>query len=283
MNEMDAMAQLAEANPVREGDLMALDIPGRFAHHRPNRRLSRAVAVVALAGAAWLLGSGLNSLTSAMGTYRVHVGGAPRLQGPTGANGAQGPTGPTGPTGTAGPTGSTAPTGSRSPAPPQDPTTAFYANGPTGAAGPTRTNSGTGMAGPIALADARDALGAALVLPDVPPVDPSGVTKVVKDCGETTRSTACDIGIGFLAQRVWIYYQPADQWGLSDPLAAYKKWLKNDSQARIVYLSGTPAYINQEVQFLIDGVHIRLWSVGPVPPDAPTLQAIAQSIVDRSK
>jgi hypothetical protein len=310
MNEMDAMALLAKANPVQEGDLMPLDIPDRFARRRPNRRLSRAVAVVALAGAGLLLGSALNSLTtgtgptSSKGAYGRQHGHGVRLPGPTGATGATGAAGPTGaigPTGTMGatggqgPTGSTGPTGvhrsgptgNADPTPPPDPTTAFYTNGPTGATGPLETPGGTAEA--TSLADAGKALGVPLVVPDVPPVDPSGITRVVKDCGETRKSPACDIGVGFLEQRVWIYYEPADQWSFSsDPLTMYKNWLKYNSLGRIVYLSGTPAYIGpsgrgQRVEFLIGGVHIHIWTVAPVPEGGPSLQAIAQSIVDRSK
>lgn len=270
MNEIDAMRLLAEANPVEAHDLASVELPVRFARRGPHRRLGLAVVLAAVAAGALVGVFAFNGSDSA--NRRVH-GDIPRLEepahigGPTGANGANGP------------------------ARPIDPTTAYYRDGPTGANGPTRTNSGSGTAGPASLADAREALGAPLVLPDVPPVDSSGIGKIVKDCGESFRSTACDVGIGFPEQRVWIYYQPAGQWrGSSDPLAVYKNSVKYNPPARIVYLSGTPALVSPgggpnggNVEFLIDGVRVRIWAVVPVPSGGPSLQAIAQSIVDRSR
>jgi hypothetical protein len=271
MNEIDAMTLLAKANPVQVEDLTPLDSPGRVAGRLPIRRLSLAIAAVAVIATATALAT-VYSLDGSNDGRRVHHrGGLGQMLIPQGATGGTGP-GATGGTG---------------PVKPTDPTTAFYEDGPTGATGPTRTNATSGTAGPADLADAREALGAPLVLPDVSPVDPSGIDKVVKDCGESSQSKACDVGIGFLGQRVWIYYQPAAQWSRSsDPLAAYKNSLKYDPRLRIVYLSGTPALTSQNgrnIEFLIDDVHIRIWVVDPVPTGGPTIQDIAQSIVDRSK
>jgi hypothetical protein len=115
-------------------------------------------------------------------------------------------------------------------------------------------------------------------------MDESAVHTVVKDCGEMPRGSGCDIGVGFLAKGIWIYYQPIAQWK-SDPLAEYESLREYDSTGRIVYLSGTTAYIGEagtDAQFVLGGVRVRIWLDGVAPPD-PTLQAIAQSIVDRSK
>ena len=291
MNESDAMRLLGEANPVKAQDLTPLDVPDRFTRRVPNRRLVVALAIVAVVAAALAGVFALNGSDSSRGRFsQARVHGPTGAAGPNGSMGLTGPTGSTGPTGAnggqcglcdgptgrVGPTGSQGATGGGSPAQPPDPTAAFYSAGPTGATGPTTS-----------LADAGDSLGAPLVLPDVPPVDPSDIGKVVEDCGESHRDKACDIGIGFLAQRVWIYYQPADQWSVSsDPLASYQSFVRSGSGFRIVYLSGTPALLTpngRALQFLIDGVHIRIWVVNPVPTSGPSLQEIAQSIVDRSK
>ena len=131
MSEIDVMALLARANPVQADSLAPLDIPDRLTGYRPDPRLRRTIAIVALAGAAWLLGMALNGMSDSGRVVRSGVPGGPEVQGSTGASGTTGltgvtgfggPTGPTGPTGPNGPTGSTGPTG---------------LPGPTGSKGPT--------------------------------------------------------------------------------------------------------------------------------------------------
>lgn len=283
MNEFDAMRILGEANPVQAQDLAPLESPARVTQRRLNRRLVAAIAIAAVAAAALAGVFAFNGSDPVRGGFgHIHHQGPTGANGPTGVYGLQGPSGENGPTGGRGRGDVPHPTGG-DPPPPIDPTTAFYTAGPTGANGPASWPGGT--AEPTSLADAREAFKPALVLPDIPPVDPSHIDKVVKDCGEIPRDSGCDIGIGFLEQRVWIFYQPAAQWsGSSDPLAVYKRAVTNGSSARIVDLSGTPALLDtRHAQFVIDGVRVLMWVVDPVPSGGPTLEAIAQSIVDGSK
>ena len=140
MNEIDAMALLAQANPVQEEDLMPLNVPDRLTRYRPNPWLRRAVAVVALAGAAWLVGMALNGLTHVTGP--TGATGPTGPQGPAGAQGLTGPTGATGPTGIIGPTGANGPTG------PQGPTGGGGSGGPASHWGPAAGTGPTGSTGP---------------------------------------------------------------------------------------------------------------------------------------
>jgi hypothetical protein len=135
MNEPDAMRLLAQANPVQAEDLAALDMPEAFARRAPSRRLTLAIAAVAVAAS-------LVALLSVHGFGRT---AAPRTHGgPIGATGATGPTGPQGPTSATaiqGPTGAAGPTG------PQGPTGANGLTGPTGSVGPTGPVGPTGRRG----------------------------------------------------------------------------------------------------------------------------------------
>ncbi len=125
----DALAQLAEANPVRAEDLTPLGLPDRFAPRRvPRRRLGAAVAITAAAVA--VVGAfAFHGFSSVSGHGRLGQGNGdiPRLGrigdrlplgliGPTGAAGANGlgVTGSEGPvrpgaTGQVGPSGSNRP------------------------------------------------------------------------------------------------------------------------------------------------------------------------------
>jgi hypothetical protein len=123
MDEIEAMKLLAGANPVQPDDLTPMVMPDRVSRSRADRRVRVAVGVVALAGAAALLGSGLNHLaaqtarhsyggltngSAVIGDLPLVSGltnGGGRLQGATGGTGPTGPHGPTGRTGVTGPDG----------------------------------------------------------------------------------------------------------------------------------------------------------------------------------
>ncbi len=190
---------LTEANPVRADDLTPLDLPDRFGRRRLTTR--RFVAVIAILvivvgrarrcrtsirtsprhGRARVRGSGPVLVT--LGYHRLGPlanGGNVRER----RNLAR-PALAEGPINTGGPP---------QPIAPVDPTTAFYRDGPTGAT--DRLGHPWRSAGTTSLAEARAAFRAAFVLPDVAPVDPSGIDKVTKDCGEPPRGTGCDVGIG---------------------------------------------------------------------------------------
>src|SRR5579885_335094 len=118
MNERDAMRLLANANPVKESDLMPLESPAGFKRRPPSRRLAIAVAgfgavAAAVAGVFAFNGSASRGLVSGLppagsentGNSHAYNSASPHKVS-VGATGLAGPTGSTGPTGPQGPTGS---------------------------------------------------------------------------------------------------------------------------------------------------------------------------------
>lgn len=138
---------------------------------------------------------------------------------------------------------------------------------------------------PISLADAPEALGAPVVLPDTQLIGPADVGSVTKECPGAWGKT-CEVSIKFPAQAVLIRYGLG---GYPDPLNEYKA--ATGARGRVVYLSGIPALLIPQasddrsgtasyIEFQLNGTSI---SVVGRNYDGPTVQAIAQSIVDRSK
>ncbi len=138
---------------------------------------------------------------------------------------------------------------------------------------------------PISLADAPEVLGAPVVLPDTQLIGSADVGSVTKECPGAWGKT-CEVSIKFPAQAVLIRYGLG---GYPDPLNEYKAAM--GARGRVVYLSGIPALLIPQasndrsgtasyIEFQLNGTSI---SVVGRNYDGPTVQAIAQSIVDRSK
>ena len=158
----------------------------------------------------------------------------------------------------------------------------------SGGAG-SRTRSSSGESGhgggpspaqtPISLSDAAAALGASVILPDTSAVAPSDVGSVTKRCPGQWGKT-CEITITFPSEDVQIHYSLG---GYADPLTEYEGSTRADGTA-LVYLSGIPALLDTGevaswIEFQLNGLSI--W-VMERHSDGPAVQAIAQSIVDRS-
>jgi hypothetical protein len=138
----------------------------------------------------------------------------------------------------------------------------------------------------IALSDASTALGAPVVLPNTDFVQPSDAAPQARTPGCSADS--CAIFVSFPAQALGISYtrpapfaDPRAQWAAEVQTAA-----AHHAKAQLVDLNGVPGdYIDYpRVKRLIQFVTGDTWIVvgGPGDYDKATLQAVAQSIVDRS-
>ncbi len=137
----------------------------------------------------------------------------------------------------------------------------------------------------IALSDASTALGAQVVLPNTDFVQPSDAASQARTPGCSADS--CAIFVSFPAQSLGISYtRPAP---FADPRAQWAADVRtapaHHAEAQLVDLNGVPGdYIDYPgvkrlIQFVIGGTWIVVG--GPGDYDRATLQAVAQSIVDR--
>jgi hypothetical protein len=145
----------------------------------------------------------------------------------------------------------------------------------------------------IALSDASMTLGAQVVLPDTPLVAPSDAAAEARatDCpvGTTDAVSPCVVAVSFPAQSIGIdYFRPAPD---GDPLASYKAAVaavNPHADAQLLDLNGVPGIwidypgIKSVVEFVTGGTRILVFTQ-LAKYDEADLQAIAQSIVDRSK
>jgi len=161
--------------------------------------------------------------------------------------------------------------------------------GPTGATGPTGSTGPTGASSPacqpISLADASAALGSPVVLPDTTPASSSDLGKITKECPGPWGKT-CEVDVTFPRAGVLIRYEDG---GYGNPLREYRA---EGGRSTVVSLSGTPALVFLrnpkdtagtawgEIEFQLNGLTIVIVERNP---GGPNVQAIAQSIVDRSK
>ena len=142
---------------------------------------------------------------------------------------------------------------------------------------------GKGFGRPVSLADAGSALGRPVALPDTAQVKPSDVGAVSMESSSGDGQKVVDLGISFPKQGMFVQYiQPAP----SDPLSTYQLAVSN-SEGSLIYLNGgVPALTMHSplpdgspwgfVQFVAGGSTIMVMG-----PDQTTLQAAAQSILDR--
>jgi len=150
---------------------------------------------------------------------------------------------------------------------------------------PPSARAGSGSPGSpnsIPLGDVPIALHAPLVLPDTPVVQPSEAAPLVAtDCptGAHTSNPACQVTVDFSSQGLTIRYaRPAP----ADPEAWYQEVAQGNTDAKIVSLNGVPALFVSGQPSSIEFVAGRTDVTARGSYDETTLEAMAQSILDRS-
>jgi hypothetical protein len=134
--------------------------------------------------------------------------------------------------------------------------------------------------------EAIGGLGGTIVLPDTPSVAPSdaGAFWMNQAHGETKSASQTTVVVTFPAQGLRISYErPA----VINPLAYIQESVKEEPGSQLVWLGKVPAWLIPEPQ---DGSHpgvIQFVAAGATiqvdgNTDVASLQAVAQSIVDRA-
>lgn len=151
---------------------------------------------------------------------------------------------------------------------------------------PPSARAGSGSAGSpdsISLDDVPISLHAPLVLPDTPLVQPSEAAPVAAtDCptGAHTSNPACQVTVDFPSQGLTVRYaRPAP----ADPEASYQEVAQGNPDAKIVSLNGVPALFVNGRPSSIELVARRTDVTVRGSYDEAALQAIAESILDRSR
>lgn len=153
------------------------------------------------------------------------------------------------------------------------------------------TNNGSWQT--ISLADGSTTLGAPVVLPSTELVGPSDADEQVRalDCpsnGDTRYP--CVLFVHFPNESLGISYtRPIESIDLTAAYEAVVEYAATNphQSAQLVDLNGVPAVwvdypgVKRVLEFVVDGTRIDISTTGSY--DEPTLQAVAQSIVDRSK
>lgn len=136
----------------------------------------------------------------------------------------------------------------------------------------------------IPLSEASSALGARVVLPDTDLVQPADADPKARSVDCSPRS--CAVYVSFPAQSLSISYTHPSPY--ADPRAQWEADVRSAGshrfQARLVDLNGTPGeYVDYPgVKRLVEFVAGETWIIVSGKYDEPTLQAVAQSIVDQS-
>jgi hypothetical protein len=143
---------------------------------------------------------------------------------------------------------------------------------------------GQGFGQQVSLADAASALGGPVTLPDTAQVKPSDAGAVWMENSTGDGQKVVDLGISFPKQGLIVQYiQPP----ISDPLSNYQVAVSN-SEGSLIYLNGGVPALTTDGQ-LPDGSpwgYVRFVAGGSTievmgHPDQASLQAAAQSILDR--
>lgn len=149
--------------------------------------------------------------------------------------------------------------------------------------GPTLSRPLLPPAHQVALADAMNAFGAPVVLPDTAAVQPSDAGPV----WEGTGSAGTTLAVTYPSQGVMIVYiRPAPY---SDPVTTYQGFTQSLPGSQVVQLNGTPAWVLPQnsddtganfgaVLFEVNGSEVRVMGHNT----EPALEGIAQSILARS-
>ena len=136
----------------------------------------------------------------------------------------------------------------------------------------------------VSLAEAANALGGPVTLPDTAQVKPSDAGAVQLENSSGDGQKLVDLGISFPKQGLIVQYiQPP----ISDPLSNYQVAVSN-SEGSLIYLNGgVPALTDESqlpvgspwgfVQFVAGGSTIVVMG----HPDEESLQSVAQSILDQ--
>ena len=150
---------------------------------------------------------------------------------------------------------------------------------------PPSARAGSGSQGSpnsISLGDVPIALHAPLVLPDTPVVQPSEAAPLVPtDCptGAHTSNPACEVTVDFPSEGLSVRYaRPAP----ADPEASYQQIAQGNTDAKIVSLKGVPALFVSGHPSSIEFVAGRTDVTARGSYDETALEAMAQSILDRS-
>jgi hypothetical protein len=141
--------------------------------------------------------------------------------------------------------------------------------------------------GHVALADASTVLGAPIALPNTSLVQPSDAAQSASAAcpSQPTTETPCQVTVDFPSLTVNYvpltirYLRPA----ATDPVSSYRSLIKQDKDAKIVDLNGTPALFVQGlptmpswIEFVSGGTDVTVQG----PYGEAALQDVAQSIVN---
>lgn len=173
---------------------------------------------------------------------------------------------------------------------PAGPTGATGVSGPTGTDGPTGPTLAHPLGGDeVSLGDAENVFGGRIVLPDTPQVGPADVGKVwlTPSYGPTLRRINAVVAVTFPAAGVWVDYERGVNVYADDVLLEYQEIAHQNTGFAVINLHGVPALAHARtdqasyggVTFSVEGMRVSI--IGRA--DLSTMEAMAQSIVDRSE